>query len=66
MQIQFNNLHDFLLMGQHGAYVWSAWLISIAVILLLIWNSIQARKQFYVQQQQALAIMAAKNKRCEM
>jgi heme exporter protein CcmD len=35
---------EFLSMGGYGAYVWSAWGISLAILGVLIWQSYQKRK----------------------
>ncbi|WP_410209144.1 heme exporter protein CcmD [Aquirhabdus sp.] len=47
MNFAFENIHDFIWMGHHGVYVWSAWLISIVSILFLILHSKNARQRFY-------------------
>lgn len=60
MHLQFHTLHDLLAMGQHGAYVWSAWFISAVCLLILVISSLRARKQFYAQQQQAMLIQASR------
>lgn len=38
----FHNITEFILMGKHGVYVWSAWGIVLLVVLSLI---IYAQKQ---------------------
>jgi heme exporter protein CcmD len=35
---------EFLSMGGYGAYVWSAWGISLTILGLLIWQSYSKRK----------------------
>ena len=45
MHIQFSSLHDFILMGRHGVYVWSAWLVSFFTLLLLIRHTIRGREK---------------------
>jgi len=50
MHWAFDNIHDFFLMGHHGIYVWSAWLITLVGITLLIAVSVRQRRQFYRQE----------------
>ncbi len=50
MNFAFESVHDFMVMGHHGVYVWSAWLISGVAILLLIMQSKRARRRFYHQE----------------
>lgn len=45
----FHSLSDFIMMGKHGAYVWSAWLIFIISIVGLIAININARKKLKQQ-----------------
>ncbi|AXI02890.1 heme exporter protein CcmD [Aquirhabdus parva] len=54
MNFAFENIHDFIWMGHHGVYVWSAWLISIVSIVLLIFYSKIARQRFYQREQARL------------
>jgi heme exporter protein D len=48
----FNNLHDFMAMGQHGVYVWSAWFFALVSIAYLILQSRHVRQRF-IQEEQA-------------
>ncbi len=43
--MQFDSLMDFLTMGQHGLYVWSAYGIWFVTILGLIFHSLHQKKQ---------------------
>ena len=52
MIFAFNNLHDFMAMGQHGVYVWSAWFFTVVSIAYLILQSRHVRQRF-IQQEQA-------------
>lgn len=47
MNFAFNNLYDFIHMGHHGVYVWSAWLITLVAIVLLVIQSRVTRQQFF-------------------
>lgn len=47
MSFAFHSLHDFIHMGQHGVYVWSAWLITLVALALLVVQSRVARKHFF-------------------
>lgn len=47
MNFAFNSLHDFIHMGHHGVYVWSAWLITLVALVLLVVQSRAARQQFF-------------------
>jgi heme exporter protein D len=40
----FETFADFLQMGRHGVYVWSAYAFSIFVLIGLGWESVVARK----------------------
>lgn len=35
MTVQFNSIADFILMGEHGVYIWSAYGISLMAIIAL-------------------------------
>lgn len=35
--IAFDSMRDVFVMGGHGLYVWSAWLIVIVALSLLAW-----------------------------
>jgi heme exporter protein D len=59
MSFAFENIHDFVFMGHHGIYVWSAWLISVFAVLLLILQSKNARRRFY--QNECARLRRAKN-----
>ncbi|TNE76057.1 MAG: heme exporter protein CcmD [Gammaproteobacteria bacterium] len=45
MIFRFDNLQDFLHMSGHGPYVWSAYAISIAVMLWLVISPMRRRRQ---------------------
>lgn len=47
MNFAFNNLHDFIHMGHHGVYVWSAWLMTLVALALLVIQSRAARQRFF-------------------
>ncbi len=47
MNFTLNNLHDFMTMGQHGFYVWSAWFITLFAIVFLIAQSRHVRRRFF-------------------
>jgi heme exporter protein CcmD len=51
MIFAFNNLHDFMSMGQHGVYVWSAWFFALLSISYLILQSRHARQRFIKDEQ---------------
>jgi heme exporter protein D len=46
MNFAFNNLDDFMSMGHHGFYVWSAWLMTLLAIAFLIVQSRVVRRRF--------------------
>ena len=43
--MQFQSLREFLLMGGHGAYVWTAYGLTVLVMLALIWGPLARRRQ---------------------
>ncbi|WP_461482132.1 heme exporter protein CcmD [Porticoccus sp.] len=45
MMFRFDSLQDFLLMGGHGPYVWSSYIISIAVMLWLVASPLRRRRK---------------------
>jgi len=52
---QFESINDFIQMGGHGYYVWSAYLISLSVLIWLIVSPLQRKRKFMremVRQQQ--------------
>ncbi|MBO9356418.1 heme exporter protein CcmD [Bordetella petrii] len=56
----FSSLNDFLSMGSHGAYVWSAYGLSLA---LLAWNAVLpllARRRYLKLQARRLRREAAR------
>ena len=40
----FDSLTDFLAMGDHGVYVWSAYGISLALLLSNIWLALRSNR----------------------
>lgn len=40
---QFENIQEFIQMGGHGPYVWSAYVISLSVLIWLIINPIRRK-----------------------
>ncbi len=47
MSFAFDNLHDFIAMGHHGIYVWSAWFITLFATIFLVIQSRFVRQQFF-------------------
>ncbi|MBR7888663.1 heme exporter protein CcmD [Marinomonas sp. A79] len=47
----FTSTMDFLLMGKHGFYVWSAYGISLLVLMWLVWQTLSARRKTYTRLQ---------------
>ena len=44
--MSFSSFGDFLAMGHHGPYVWSAYAISLAVLALNVVLPILARRRY--------------------
>lgn len=44
--MSFASFADFLAMGNHGAYVWSAYGICLAVLVLNVVLPLQARRRY--------------------
>lgn len=61
----FDSLAAWIQMGHHGAYVWSAWGISLLFITVLMWHSVYRRQQFFRQEAARLRRQAAQAKRQE-
>ncbi|TDG13906.1 heme exporter protein CcmD [Seongchinamella unica] len=47
----FDSLQAVLYMDGHGPYVWAAYIITVAVILLILWAPV-GRKTRFIQQLQ--------------
>lgn len=45
----FDSLHALLVMEGHGAYVWSAYLVTILVIVAVLIAPVRRRKRFLLQ-----------------
>lgn len=45
MTFAFEDFSAFLAMGNHGLYVWSAWLVSFLGLLILVLVSILQRRK---------------------
>lgn len=41
----FETFADFIQMGRHGAYVWSAYGISAALIVVNLWLALRSQRQ---------------------
>lgn len=41
---QFENIQDFIQMGGHGPYVWSAYVISLSVLVWLVASPIYRKR----------------------
>ncbi len=52
MLFAFDNINDFISMGHHGAYVWSAWFITLFSLIGWIMYHRRQRQQFYRQLEQ--------------
>jgi len=63
MIFAFNNIHDFILMGQHGVYVWSAWLITAVALALFVIQSRVARQRFFREEMTKVSIQKARAER---
>ena len=51
MMFRFESMQDFLQMSGHGPYVWSAYVISIAVMLWLVISPLRRRRQLLLDVQ---------------
>lgn len=50
MQFQFHSLADFWAMNGHGPYVWSAYLVTVAVLGFLVVSPFLQQRHFFRQQ----------------
>jgi heme exporter protein D len=41
----FESIHEFIYMGGHGVYVWSAFIISITLLKILLWKPLWEKQQ---------------------
>jgi heme exporter protein D len=44
--VSFSTFGEFLAMGHHGPYVWSAYGISLLVLALNLWLPVLARRNY--------------------
>lgn len=44
--MSFSSFGDFLAMGSHGAFVWSAYGLSLAILLLNLWLPLRACRTY--------------------
>lgn len=63
MNFAFNSLHDFVMMGHHGVYVWSAWLVALLSVIYLVMQSRYARKSFFRAEQVNIQLQKARSAR---
>lgn len=47
----FSSLNDFLAMGGHAPYVWSAWAMTLLLLLGSVWHARHERRQLIRQLQ---------------
>mgnify|MGYP001084924269 CR=1 FL=1 len=45
--MNFNSFAEFLAMGNHGIYVWSAYGISLAILLLNVVLPLMTRQRYF-------------------
>lgn len=60
MMFRFESLQDFLQMSGHGPYVWSAYVISIAVMLWLVISPQRRRRRLLADVERQLRREAAR------
>jgi heme exporter protein D len=49
MQFQFENILDFIQMSGHGPYVWASYVLTFAVIGILIYIPYKLKRQIVAQ-----------------
>jgi heme exporter protein D len=52
--VNFSSWHDFLYMGGHYLYVWSAYGIGVVGLVICLVRPVHARRRFFRQQAQRL------------
>ncbi|MDF3936775.1 heme exporter protein CcmD [Pseudomonas citronellolis] len=58
--MSFQSFGDFLAMGQHGPYVWSAYAICLVVLAINVAAPILARKRYLQEEARRLRREASK------
>lgn len=43
--MEFESFADFIVMGGHGIYVWPAFVMTIALLMLLLWKPFWEQRQ---------------------
>jgi heme exporter protein D len=52
--MSFTSFGEFLAMGSHGAYVWSAYAISVAVLVINVALPLMARRRYLQEEARRL------------
>jgi heme exporter protein D len=47
--VSFSNWHDFLYMGGHYPFVWSAYAVGVAGVAILLARPLLARRRFFAE-----------------
>ena len=63
LSFAFNNVHDFIHMGHHGIYVWSAWFITLVALVLLVIQLRVARQRFFREEMAKIRLHKARAER---
>lgn len=63
MSFAFDSLHDFIYMGHHGVYVWSAWIITLIALALLVFQSRVVRQRFFREELTKAKLQKARTER---
>jgi heme exporter protein D len=50
--LQFESLSEFWTMGGHGVFVWSVYLLTLIVFILLVLKPLARNKRFFIEQAQ--------------
>ena len=58
--MSFQSFSDFIAMGHHGPYVWSAYAISLVVLAINVAAPILARKRYLQEEARRLRREASK------
>ncbi|WP_447747509.1 heme exporter protein CcmD [Pseudomonas nicosulfuronedens] len=58
--MSFESFSDFLAMGHHGFYVWSAYAICLAVLAINVVSPIVARRRYLQEEARRLRREASK------
>ena len=57
--MQFDSLSDFIQMNGHGIYVWTVYILGVAILVMNVIRPKMLQKKFYLEQAKILKMQNA-------